>query len=66
MSKKAKAIASSDEAWRAREDAMTMARADEISKDPKRTKAAGVAAKAMLEEEKARLQGLQKVARKAK
>lgn len=49
--------------WRAEDDARTLSNAEAIKADPERMDRAAKAAKRMLEEEKARTEGLQKVAK---
>lgn len=49
--------------WRAEDDARTLSNAEAIKADPERMERASKAAKRMLEEEKARTEGLQKVAK---
>lgn len=48
--------------WQRRDDARTLARAEEIKADKERLKNAHIGAKEILEEEAARLKGLSKVA----
>ena len=51
-----------DKKWQRREDARTLARAEEIKADKERLKNAHIGAKEILEEEAERLKGLSKVA----
>jgi len=52
----------SDKEWRAREDALTLAKANRIADDPKRMSAAKQAAQQMAEEEKKDAAAMSKVA----
>lgn len=49
--------------WRAEDDARTLSNAEAIKADPERMEKAAKAAKRMIEEEKARTEGLEKVAK---
>ena len=60
MASKSTAVPSSDDDWQAEDDMRTLARAEEIRKDPKRLKAALAKAK----EKMAELQALQDSAKK--
>ena len=51
-----------DKKWQRRDDARTLARAEEIKADKERLKNAHIGAKEILEEEAERLKGLSKVA----
>ena len=57
-------ISADERRWRAEDDARTLAESEKIKNDPSRVKDAQAAAQRMLEEEKERLLGLQKVAGK--
>lgn len=54
-------MSAEDLRWRARDDARTLARAEEIKSDPERMKLARQSANEILKEEADRLKGLSKV-----
>lgn len=51
-----------DKRWRAREDAYSLAQAEEVKADPARLEAARKEAQKMVEEEQERLKGMRKAA----
>ena len=62
MQKALDAMSDEDKKWQRRDDARTLARAEEIKADKERYKGAMLGAKEILEEETKRLNGLTKVA----